>query len=725
MSLQKLQFKPGINKEITTLSGKGGWFDCDKIRFRFGFPEKIGGWAALTYNTFLGVCRSLFNWISLRGFNILGVGTNLKFYVEDGGTYYDVTPIRLTTTNQTTFSATPGSSVITVTDLGSGNIQPGDFVTFSSAIGLSTQAYTADASTDTLTLTSSLPNNTLVNVLSSGTPPGGLSVGVNYYIINSVGTTCQLALTSGGSAIDILSAGTGSQSISLSTGITASVLNQEYQINTVTSGTVYTIIARSSSPIGSPGPAVLATSFDVGNGGPSCDSAYQISTGQAVYTQGTGWGAGPWNAGSITDSWAHGWGTSYITGIGLQLRLWSQSNFGQELLFSPRGGSLYVWDPGPGTTPAYSSRGTLVNVGGCPTLINQILVSDSTRIVIAFGANDIGSPTLDPMLIRWSAQEDFTDWTVSATTQAGSFRLSRGSEIIGAVQTRQEILVWTDAAVYAMQYLGPPLVYGFTLLADNISLIGPNAMVTASGVTFWMGVDKFYVYSGRVDTLPCSVRRYVYEDINLSQSYQFFAGTNEGFNEIWWFYCSANSNVIDRYVIYNYLEKAWYPGTLNRTAWLDSPLRSYPMAATTNNLVVYHEAAVDDGATNPPSPITAYVESSDFDISEGDRYGFVYRMVPDVTFDGSNTPAPNKPSVTIVLKPRKNPGSAYGASVPDVVDSAQSYAATNSYEVQQFTEIVFTRARGREMSFRIESNNFGTQWQLGTPRMDIRPDGRR
>ena len=737
MPLQKLQFKPGINKELTTLSGKSGWFDGDKIRFRFGFPEKIGGWAALTYTTFLGVCRSLFNWITLKGFNVLGVGTNLKFYVEDGGTYYDVTPIRLTTNNQTTFAAVSGSDVLTVTDLGTGNIQSGDFVTFSGARGLSEQNYTVDDTTDVLTLSSPLPDGTLINVLSSGTPPGGLSIATNYYVISSSGSTCKLSLTLGGSAIDITTTGTGTQSVTLTAGITAAVLNQEYQIATVLSGTIYTIVARAPSPVNSPGSPVLATAFDIGNGGPSCDSAYQISTGQAIYTVGTGWGAGPWNAGSITDAWAHGWGTPFITGIGLQLRLWSQSNFGEQLLFSPRGGSLYVWDPGPGTTPAYLTRGTEVpSLGDCPSLINQMLVSDSTRIVIAFGCNDVGQIELDPMLIRWSEQEDYTNWQITATTQAGSYRLSRGSEIIGAVQTRQEILVWTNAAVYAMQYLGPPAVFGFTLLADNISLVGPNAMITASGITFWMGVDKFYVYAGRVDTLPCSVRRYVYDDINIAQSYQFFAGTNEGYNEIWWFYCSVtgpdgtgtvgNPNaLIDRYVIYNYLEKAWYYGNLPRTAWLDSPLREFPMAATTNNLVVYHEAAVDDGSVNPPVAINSYIESSDFDIGEGDRYSFVSKMIPDITFNGSTTPAPSKPEAFITLKPRRNPGALYGIAPEPVVQSGQSYATKNYYQVQEFTEVVHTRVRGREMSFRIESNSFGTQWQLGTPRIDIRMDGRR
>jgi hypothetical protein len=332
------------------------------------------------------------------------------------------------------------------------------------------------------------------------------------------------------------------------------------------------------------------------------------------------------------------------------------------------------------------------------------------------------------MLIRWSAQESYTDWVFypDGTTQAGFNRLSHGSLIVGAIQTRQEILVWTDVALYAMQYVGPPLVWSFTYLADNISIAGPNAMATANGVTYWMGTDKFYVYSGRVETLPCALRQYVFSDINRQQAFQFFASTNEGFSEVWWFYCSANSSIIDRYVIFNYLDKVWYYGTMGRTAWLDSGLRPYPQAATLNNLIVYHEAAVDDGTTNPPSPISAYIQSADFDIGDGHNYGFVWQIVPDVTFDGSNTTGTTlKPSVTFTVRPRQNPGSPYGSSDTPSVTTTQSYVNTTSYNVQEFTQLVNTRIRGRQMAFKISSNTLGTQWQLGTPRINVRPDGRR
>lgn len=634
MPLQKLQFRPGVNREGTTLSNEGGWFDGDKIRFRSGYPEKIGGWAVVSYNTFVGYCRSLWNWITLKGFDLMGVGTNLKFYIENGGTYYDITPIRETNGNTLapgvnlsviSLSVAAGTNVMTVSDLGAQSLQIDDFVTIAGA---------------------------------------GTIGGVN--------------------------------------------VNGEYQIKSLLSSTSYTV----TLPAVSTGGTSTASTITI---------AYQINTGYPIYTVGTGWGAGPWSRGA--------WNSSYTTGIGFQLRLWSQSNFGEDLLFSPRGGALYYWAPGPGSVPAFSTRGTLVSGGDVPTIMNEIMVSDTTRITIAFGCNNIGESEQDPMLVRWSAQESYTDWTPSATNQAGSYRLSHGSSIIGALQTRQEILIWTDAAIYAMQYLGPPYVYGFTLLADNISIASPNAMATAAGVTYWMGTDKFYVYSGRVETLPCSVRTYIFDDINSNQFAQIYAGTNEGYSEIWWFYCSKNSNVIDRYVIFNYLDRVWYYGTMNRTAWLDSGLRRYPVAATSNGLLVYHEAAIDDGTTNPPSPIGAYVQSSDFDIGDGHNYGFVWRIIPDITFDGSNTAGTttDRPQVNFTVRPRQNPGANYGVSNQPLVKAAadQPYKTTTTYNVQQFTEIVYTRIRGRQMAFKVESNTVGTQWQLGVPRLDVRPDGRR
>jgi hypothetical protein len=727
--LQKLQFRPGVNREGTTLANEGGWYDCDKVRFRSGYPEKIGGWSVQSYATFLGICRSLWNWVTLKNFNLMGVGTNLKFYIESGGAYYDITPTRLNTTNNTTFAAdtsAPFSAFITVTDAGASSLQVGDFVTFSQAVSLGgnitaailnqeyqiqtvlsgtsytivaraagapIEGYNFTVNTATSTIALSLPStvtiangNTVTLVIGAGAP-GALNYAVTYYLVNVAGSTAQLALTSGGTPITLASQGIGLQSLYLT---------------------------------------VESNASDSGNGGGATDAAYQINTGFPAFTIGTGWGAGPWSRGT--------WGSATTTGFGLQLRLWSQSNFGEDLLFNPRGGAIYYWQPGAGATPAYGTRGTVVSGTYTPSIINEIMVSDSSRIVIAFGCNDpsgtYGPTTLDPMLIRWTDQESYTQWEPQTTNQAGDYRLSHGSEIVAALQTRQEINVWTDAAIYAMQYLGPPFVWGFTLLADNISIASPNAMATASGVVYWMGVDKFYVYSGRVETLPCSVRTYIYDDINRDQFAQVYAGTNEGYSEVWWFYCSKNSSIIDRYVIFNYLDRVWYYGTMDRTAWLDSPLRQFPVATTgSNNLLVYHESAVDDGSTNPPSAINTYIQSSDFDIGDGHNYGFVWRMIPDITFNGSNTSGTTtiNPEVNFTVRPRQNPGSAYSASNNPTVQSAaaQTYRTTTTYNVQEFTEIVYTRIRGRQMAFRVESNTRGTQWQLGTPRIDVRQDGRR
>jgi hypothetical protein len=709
--LQKLQFRPGINREGTTLSNEGGWFECDKVRFRSGFPEKIGGWEALSYNTFLGVCRSLGNWVALKGFNLAGVGTNLKFYIESGGAYYDITPIRTTTTNTTTFAATNGSTTITVTDTGVSSLQAGDFVIFSSAVSLGGNITAAVLNSEfqiqsvlsgtQYTITSSVAAN------ASDVGNGGANTDAAYQIsvgpaINTVGT--GWGVSPWGGFIP------GTSSSTLNGGIDNSVA-------TIT---------------------VVSTSTFTASGAIWIDGEYITYSGKNA-TQFTGCvrGADGTTAAAHTSgdlvsqaTAFSGWGESFTSGATteVQLRLWSQSNFGQDLLFAPRGGAIYLWQPGSGASPALGTRATLVSGIDVPSQVAEIMVSDATRIVIAFGCSDYGAygtAAFDPLLIRWTAQEDYTDWTPVATNQAGSFRLSIGSFIVGAVQTRQEILVWTDAAIYSMQYLGPPLVWGFTLLADNISIVSQNAMVTAAGVVYWMGIDKFYVYSGRVNTLPCSVREYVFEDINYSQQEQFFAGTNDAYSEIWWFYCSSNSDVIDRYVIFNYLENLWYYGTMGRTAWLDSPLRQFPMAATENNLIVFHEAAVDDGSTNPPSPISSYIQSSDFDIGDGHNYGFVWRILPDITFDKSTTPAPATPSVKFVVRPRQNPGSPYGAAPSPTIQSAQSYAGQQIYNVQEFTEIVYTRVRGRQMAFKIESDMLGTQWQLGVPRIDIRPDGRR
>jgi hypothetical protein len=629
MALKKLTLKAGVNKENTRYTNENGWYESDKVRFRQGTPEKIGGWERISAATFLGVCRSLWNWVTLGFLNLVGVGTNLKFYIESGGAYNDITPIRASSTiNNNPFVATNGSATITVTDTSHGAIT-GDFVTFSGATGL-----------------------------------GG--------------------------------------------NITATVLNAEYQITVLTANT-YTFTASATANAtdvsGSPG------------GGASVVAAYQISVGPAIVGPFVGWGGGTWGQGV----WGTG-GTSLSS-----IRIWSQSNFGQNLIFSYRGSPIYYWDAASGLT----TRGVLVSslsgASDVPTVQNFIFVSDTSRFVFAFGCNDIGSGTLNPMLIRWSDQESVVNWTPAATNQAGSVVLSHGSEIITVVQARQEIVVFTDSSIYSLQYQGPPVIWSSQLLGDNISIISPSAAVIASGVVYWMGVDKFYKYDGRVQTLRCDLLRFIYQDINLVQSTQVFAGTNEGFNEVWWFYCSATSTAIDLYAIYNYAEDVWSYGTLSRTAWLDSGLRDYPLAATYNSTtstgnLVNHEYGVNNNETGTPVAINASIGSAEFDIDDGDKFGFVWRMLPDITFRGSDAVSPQ---VTMTLIPMQNSGSGYNNPVSVGGNSSATVTRTSTSVIEQFTGQVYVRVRGRQMILQVESSQLGCTWQLGSPRIDIKQDGRR
>ena len=622
MPLKKLLFKPGINREVTRYTNEGGWYECDKVRFRQGFPEKIGGWQRISASTFLGVCRSLWNWITLGGADIVGVGTHLKFYLEEGGVYNDITPIRATTAaGDVTFSATNGSATITVSDVGHG-ARVNDFVTFSGAVSL-----------------------------------GG--------------------------------------------NITADVLNQEYQIVTVPSADSYTVTATAT-----------ANASDTGSGGSSVVGAYQIRTGEAFAVPLLGWGAGGWGAGT--------WGTG---GTSTELiRLWSQSNFGEDLVFGFRGGDIFYWeaDNGVGTRGVYLN--SLAGASDVPTKQNILLVSDISRFVFCFGTNDVGTATLDPMLIRWSDQEDPVNWTPASINQAGSLRLSRGTEIVAAKQARQEVLVWTDSSLYALQYQGAPTVWGAQLVGDNISIASMNSVAFASGIAFWMGKDKFYMYDGRSQPLQCDVRRYVFNDFNTLQYDQVFAGTNESFHEIWWFYCSADSQVVDRYVVFNYLEQTWYYGTLSRTAWLDSGLRDYPLAATYSNNLVNHEEGTDDNESGTPAAITATITSGQFDLDDGDRFAFIWRIMPDVTFDGSTAASP---AATISLLPLANSGSGYKNPLSESGSNSGSVTRAAIVPVEEFTGQVNTRVRGRQISLRMESDALGVKWQLGSPRLDMRPDGRR
>jgi hypothetical protein len=747
MPIQKLQLRPGVNRESTTYANEGGYYASNKIRFRSGMPEKIGGWTAdtgtnlstlkPTTGKIWGVCRALWNWINLSGYNLLALGTNLKYYIQSGtsGFYYDVTPLRNTTTaGEATFAASTGSTTITVTDVGHG-AQSGDFVTFTGAVSLGGN------------ITAAILNAEFqITYLSSDT----------YTITTSVAASAGDSGNGGGSVVSAYQITTGNdvftQNVGWGAGTWGGVIvgTATNQLNGAINNSVTTITVDSTTLFAAAG-NILIDSENISYTSKNSTQFLGCTRGLS----GTGSGAAAShadNAAVVQSTTFTGWGAPAPAGqgIGEQLRLWSQSNFGEDLIFNPRGGALYYWANsanantfnrgqylGPSTSIVTKS-GTVTTDSSCPTIANFVMVSDASRFVLAFGVNDYGSTIQDPLLIRWSDQESFATWIPAITNQAGSYRLSHGSQIVTSMQTRQEILVLTDSAIYSMQYLGPPYVWSFQILGDNISIAGPNAIATANNITYWMGTDKFYMYSGRVQTLPSTLREYVYTDINLEQSFQFMAGTNEGYSEVWWQYCSAGSNVIDRYVIYNHLDNVWYYGDWvnytgtayqGRTAWLDSALRAYPMAATygvaggsENALLVYHESGVDDGTVNPANPIVSSVTSSDFDIGDGHNFGFVWRLIPDLTFDGSNV---NGPSAMFTVLPRANPGANYGPSNDPSVVSAQNYQGQRTYAIQQFTQQVYVRIRGRQMAFQVSSDAIGVQWQLGVPRIDLRPDGRR
>ena len=693
MPLKKILFKPGTNQENTRYTNENGWYISEKVRFRQGTPEKIGGWQRISPFTFQGVCRLLWNWVTLGFENLLAIGTNLKFYIERGGAYYDITPIRSTETLTdpfTTNTTTGTANQVLVTDNAHG-AKNGDFVTFS----------------------------------------GSGAVG----------------------------------------GIPAGDLNANHQIANVTTNT-YTI-------------TVATNASSIATGGGTVTAQYEINISSAIQGSVIGWGSGPWGGGNWgigvpgTERlrlWsAQNWGEDLVFGVrGKEIYYWDATNgvttrgvalnsLGGDVTFTatsptvvtfasvllsegtavkfnfetggsiPSGvtaGTTYYLRNVDGATANISASltGALVNTDSTganvyvselvdvPSKQNGMLVSDTSRFLILFGTTDYGSAVLDPMLIRWSSQESVVDWVPAVTNQAGSLRLSHGSQIIAELQTRQEIVVWTDSALYSLQYLGPPFVWGSQLLGDNISIVSSNAVAVASGVVYWMGIDKFYTYNGRVQTLRCDLRRYVFSDINASQYEQIFAGTNEGFNEVWWFYCSADSTQVNKYVVYNYAEDIWYYGNMSRSAWIDSGLRYYPEAATYNYNIVDHEYGVDDLSAETPAPIEAYIESAEFDIEDGQNFGFVWRMVPDLTFQGSTT---QNPQVTMTLYGMNGSGSGYNT------EAAKAVARTSTATIEQFTNIIYTRIRGRQMIMRIGSDGLGTTWQLGAPRIDVKQDGQR
>ena len=629
MPLTKLQFRPSINQEITSYSNEGGWRDCDKIRFRFGYPEKLGGWEKYSGNTYQGSARALHNWIALDGSNYLGVGTHLKYYIEEGGSYFDVTPLRATTAaGDVTFSATDGSTTLTVSDTAHGAVE-NDFVTFS----------------------------------------GAASLGGN---------------------------------------VTAAELNKEYQINRIVDADSYEVTA-----------AVTANSSDSGSGGSSTVGKYQINVGLDTTVGGTGWGAGTWG-GVVVGGSDTGWGDASPVATTNELRFWAHDNFGEDLLMNPRDGGIYYWDKSNGLSTRAVELSTRTGTKrSVPQVAKQILVSDQDRHVIAFGADGLGGAsdaqgdgTQDPLLIRFSSQEDPLDWYPTATNTAGDLLLGSGSEFVQALETKREILVWTDTSLNSMRFIGPPFTFGLQQLASNITIMSPHAAIATEDVVFWMGRDNFYVYAGQTQQLPCTVKDKVFLDFNHQQAEKVVSGVNSEFSEVVWFYPSADSQENNRYVMYNYQEKVWYFGTLTRTAWLDRGTRELPLAAG-SSYIYNHETGYDDDG----SAMTSFIESAAIDIGDGDQFSYIRRVIPDLTFNGSTNLS--SPQATFTVKARNFPGEDFGNTASGTAERTQSSP------VELFTNQLHLRARGRSFALRVESSASGSKWKLGSPRVDLRPDGRR
>ncbi len=621
MPLQKLQFRPGIVRDATDYTNEGGWRDGDKIRFRLGMPETIGGWTKLTSSPMLGTCRDLHPWTNLIGTRLVGAGTNQKLYVLDGAQPIDITPVR----RSVTLGANPivtvnvgnpsGNGYIKITDSSNG-VFLGDYVTLS----------------------------------------GATAVG----------------------------------------GITAAQINKEHQVVEVVDANKYIVDTGGT-----------ATSLATG-GGASVAAAYQINTGLDSAAVGSGWGAGVWGRGAWNSA-------ASVTIPGASLRLWSMDNFGEDLLANPRGGGIYYWDTSAGT----SSRAvniTSISGNAQPQAANIVLVSERDRHVIAFGCDPEADPgVLDPLTIRFSDQESFTDWAATATNTAGELRIGTGSEIIAAVQTKQQVVVFTDRSVSAMQFIGAPFIFGLSEVSTNTSILSQNAAVAVGDAVYWMGNDVFYRYDGNVSLIPCSVEEYVFNNINTSQISKVTAGSNTEFNEVWWFYPSASSQNNDRYVVYNYAEKIWFYGTIDRTAWDQGGVSGLPIAASPDGNIYFHETGFSDGSTNPPSPLNSYIESSGVDIGDGEQFMSVKRVIPDIGFRNST----GNPLATFTLNARTYPGSGTTQT------QSGSAVRTVSSPIAQYTEQLDVRMRGRAVSIKVESNQVNTQWRLGTTRIDLRPDGRR
>ena len=698
MPLKKLTLRPGVNKENTRYTNEMGWYDSDKIRFRQGTPEKIGGWVRISANTFVGICRSLWAWVTLGAANLLGVGTNLKFYIENGGAYYDITPVRSLSTLTNPFATTNTSTTVTVTDAAGGYIT-NDYVTFTGGTAVGGLTISGEYQ---ITVTGSTTYTIQAASAATSTATGGGTVYAVYQI--NVGPAYAVPLVGWGAG----PWGSGTWGIGSTSTDSLRLWSQsnfgEDLIFGPRGGPIYywdasVGLTGSTFTVTIASPGVLSTSLNLTNG-----TALVLSTTGALPT------------GLLVGT------IYYVVNVS-----------GTQFSLSATAGGAAINTTGSQTgVHSFSPRGVpvtaLSGASSVPVIQNFILVSDTSRFVFAFGCNDYGTATQNPMLVRWSNQESVVEWSPAATNQAGSLLFSHGSEIVTAMQARQEILVWTDSSLYSLQYVGAPVVWGSQLVGDNVSIASENAVAYANGVAYWMGVDKFYKYDGRTQTQNCDLRQYVFENINKLQFEQVFAGTNEGFNEIWWFYVSNDSvdNTIDSYVVFNYAENngqgCWYYGSMARTAWLDSGLRDYPIASTYSYNIVNHEQGVDNNETSTALPIESFITSSEFDVDDGDRFGFIWRVLPDIKFVGSTA---TNPQVTMYLKPMQNSGSGY--NVPPSLGGSDSATITRTavVPIEAFTGQVYIRVRGRQISMEYRSTTLGVQWQAGSPRIDIRQDGRR
>ena len=652
MPFTKLKFRPGINRDTTNYANEGGWYECDKIRFFSGYPQKIGGWIESTSERFIGTCRQLWNWITSYTDNFIALGTNIKVYVEAGGQFYDITPVR-------------------------------------SPLAAPNEAYTfISPNTDNCIGTTNTTTTITVTITSHGCTAG------DYVIFDGI--------------------------VGPVGGVPASELNGEHLVTSVPTANTFTFEVTTA-----------ATSTTTG-GGTAINLTCLISSGFPSITAGYGWGTGGWGGdnGALPNS---GWGLASPEPVYLPQRDWWFDNFDNDLVMNIRadttgggvavGGPIYYWARGTTVNPtqSLSTRAVLLSslpgAADVPTGAMQILVSQNDKHLLAFGAQPYGGSAsdFDPLLIRWASQDNPVDWEPLPTNSAGFIRVSRGSRIVRALATRQEILVFTDTHLFSFQFLGTADVFGLQEYADNISIIGPRAVISANNITYWMGLDKFYMYDGRVRTLPCTLREFVFKDINFAQSDQIICGTNEGFNEVWWFYPSGTSNWVNRYVIYNHLDQIWYYGNLGRTAWLDVASRDLPVAAYTDfdqnpGILYTHESGIDAAG----APLAAFIQSSDVDLDDGEKFMLTRRMIPDINF--STSTAAN-PEVNLIVRPRNFPGSNFQNDPSDT----QRVISTS---VGIYTNQVFVRARARQLALKVSSADLGVQWQLGDVRIDGRQDGK-